>query len=88
MAVDPGGKVHFIEFDSSKSEDFETVEYQKGWAMTWVADKDGEGLEIIEVCSPPWVPEYEILDLTDPRLPGEFKSIYQRETSKKKDFGR
>lgn len=81
LAADPNGTVHLIEFNSSSSDDVKIAEYQKGWTMTWVADKDGDGLEIIEVCSPPWVPEYEILDPTDSRLPDEFKDIYRRITS-------
>lgn len=81
IGVDEAGLVHTFKVDSSRNKDFQIAEYNRGWATTWIADKDGPGLEFVEVCSPPWVPEYEKLELSDERIPSGFRSKYIEATS-------
>lgn len=85
IILTPGEGLRRIEFDSNKpTPESSEITYGNGAYIGWRAYD--EGLDIIEVCSPPVedaVKEFQVLDIEDPTIPEEFRVAYKDLTSPK-----
>ncbi|MBI3397388.1 hypothetical protein HY045_02840 [Candidatus Woesebacteria bacterium] len=79
LAVDPEGKIYYTELGKTEGDGGTYIRYGKDWTIMWAVAKDGQGLYIIELCTPPWdSKDCKYLDPTDLSLPAGFKEFYDR----------